>query len=63
MNKQTKFITIPTTPGTNLRAKPEIRIEIGTRTPAENRIARNLSSGTHSPFRRFLHLMTVRSEM
>jgi hypothetical protein len=62
MNRQQKFKTRPTVPGTKCVTRPETRTESGTRNAADTSVALNLSSGIHSPPRRVFHLIMARSD-
>lgn len=61
-NKQTRFNINPGIPPTKCVAMPEKSTDTGTRKAELKIAARNLSSGTHSPPRRFSHFLTMRSE-
>ena len=61
-NRQSRLSTNPEVPPTNCTTRPEQSTEAGTRTAELKIAALSLSSGTHSPPRRFLHFLTMWSE-
>jgi hypothetical protein len=63
VNNAKRFKTSPRVPGMKVVTRPQVNKDTGIKNPAPNRAARRRSSGTHSPNRRFFHLMIMLSEI